>query len=162
MARRLNPEPEKKESEPIGDGEALKRVYVICDRDDEADVEPLEDYLFEQGLEVFLPDFDAGQDAFGQNHRENLADCDAVLIYFGKGRKPWVDTKLRDALKATGYGRKAPIRHQAVYVAPPEDHRKERYRTHSAQVIRQAGASFSPSEDLTTFIKNIMKEDAHV
>lgn len=159
LARRLNPAPEPKEDEgrskPAEDG--VKRLYLICDRDDETAIESLEDYLFEKGLEVFTPDFEADQETFGQNHRENLTDCDAVLIYYGTGRKSWVDTKSRDVLKATGYGRQGPIEHQAVFVAPPEDHRKKRYRTHSADVLRQEGPEFGGTPELDAYINKIME-----
>lgn len=159
LVRRLNPEEEEKEEDARAAEEEARprRVYVICDRQDEAAVEPLEDYLFEKGLEVSLPDFEADQDEFRQNHRDNLVDCDAVLIYFGAGRKAWVDTKLRDVLKAIGYGRKEPIRHQVVFIAPPEDRRKERFRTHSGSVIRQGGAAFAPDDELDAFVEAVLR-----
>ncbi len=159
LLRRLAPEDEKTESSSESDAERARRIYVICDREDEAAVEPLEDYLFEKGFEVSLPDFEADQEEFGQNHRDNLADCDAVLVYYGVGRKAWVDTKLRDVLKATGYGRTAPIRHQAVYIAPPEDRRKERFRTHSGTVIRQSGEQFGKSPELEAFVGAVLKKE---
>ena len=62
-----------------------------------------------------------------------------------------MDIKLRERLKATGLGRTEPIRWQAVYIAPPEDHRKERFRSLQARVIRQ-GTSFEPSGELGAFL----------
>ena len=50
---------------------------------------------------------------------------DTVLVYYGTAPKAWVDIKLRELLKATGYGRESPIAVQAVYIAPPDDRRKE-------------------------------------
>ncbi len=154
LARRLNPAPAG--GDPAASSKAgVRRVYLICDNDDEPAVELLEDYFFEQGLEVSLPDFEADQDEISRNHRDNLVECDAVLVYFGSARKAWVETKLRDVLKANGYGRSQPLRHQAVYVAPPHDHRKERFRTHSALVLRQPGERFVPTPELDEFIRSI-------
>ena len=59
-------------------------------------------------------------------------------------RNAWVDVKLRSILKISGYGRETQLAFNAVYIAPPLDRRKERYRTHSAEVIRQP-AEFDPS-----------------
>jgi hypothetical protein len=89
-------------------------------------------------------------------HQENLRTCDAVLVYYGSAPKAWVDIKLRELLKAAGYGRESAIGLQAVYVAPPDDHRKDRFRTHQATVIRGT-EKFAPSPDLDVFVGH-MKE----
>ena len=123
---------------------AAKRIYLICDRNDETAVEPLEDYLFEQGFDVSLPDFQANESEAVDIHRQNLLDCDAVLIYYGAARHSWVDIKLRNVLKVSGYGRSGPMRAQAVWVAPPLDRRKERFRSQVAEVLRQED-SFNPA-----------------
>jgi hypothetical protein len=46
-----------------------------------------------------------------------------------------VETKLRDLLKAPGFGRTAPFAVKAVYTTPGGDAQKQRFRTHLAQVI---------------------------
>ena len=97
----------------------------------------------------------AGEDADAAAlHQDNLRTCDAVLVYFGAAPKAWVDVKLRDLLKAAGYGREKPIAVQAVYIAPPDDRRKERFQSHQAGVIRQPG-EFQPCAELDTFISRI-------
>jgi len=121
-----------------------RRVYLICDREDEEAIEPLEDFFYNEGLDLILPDFEADEAEAEKTHRENLQDCDGVIIYYGAARSAWVDVKLRSTLKISGYGREAKLAFNAVYVAPPFDRRKERYRTHSAEIIRQA-AEFDPS-----------------
>ncbi len=99
-------------------------------------VEVLEDFLFDQGMEVSLPAFGAEEEEAAETHRENLVDADAVLIYYGAARHSWVDIKVRNLMKARGYGRTSDISLQAVYIAPPLDRRKERFRSHTAQVIQ--------------------------
>ena len=80
-------------------------VYLLCDPADEEAIEPLEDWLFDQGFEVSHPDFEADDAEAAEQHRENLCACDAVLVFYGNARQAWVDIKLRGLSKAVGYGR---------------------------------------------------------
>ncbi len=155
LIRRLEP-PEEKPQPPVPAkaSSGAPKLYLICDAKDEANVEGLEDYLFDQGLEVSLPAFDGDDADAAALHQENLLSCDAVLVYYGAAPKAWVDIKLRELLKAAGYGRATPIAVQAVYIAPPDDRRKERYRSHQAEVIHQ-GEEFAPSAELDAFIGKI-------
>ena len=155
LIRRLNP-PEEKPKPASGAGESggPAKLYLICDPRDEADVESLEDYLFDQGLEVSLPAFDGDDADAAALHQENLLSCDAVLVYYGTAPKAWVDIKLRELLKAAGYGREKPIQLQAVYIGPPDDRRKQRYRSHQAPVIRHS-EQFVDNADLEQFISKI-------
>ena len=135
------------------------RVYLICDRQDEQAIEPLQDFLFDQGFEVTVPDFEAGEAEAAEAHRQNLVDCDAAIIYFGTARQSWVDIKIRSLLKASGYGRPDEIPVRVVYVAPPTDRRKERYRTHLADVLHQE-AEFSPVV-MERFVAQVRARKAH-
>jgi serine/threonine protein kinase len=138
-----------------GDGSVnVARVYLICDQRDESAVESLEDFFYEQGIEVSLPDFGEDESSVGQFHWQQLQDCDAVLVYYGAGSKAWVDIKLRDLIKAVGYREGRPIAHQTVLVAPPLDRRKERFRTLSAEIIRQADEAFD-AQLLAAFVDQI-------
>jgi len=123
---------------------AAPRVYLICDQQDEAALEPLEDFFYAQGIEVSLPGFEAEESEVQQIHIQNLRDCDAALIYYGAAGMHWVDFKIRDLQKAAGYRDSKPIAVSAVYVAPPSNHRKDRFKSVSAKVIRQAGDAFDP------------------
>jgi serine/threonine protein kinase len=155
LIRRLAPPEEKpKAAAPAKSPAGTPKLYLICDPKDEAAVEALEDHLFAQGLEVMLPAFDGDDADAAALHQDSLLTCDAVLVYYGAAPKAWVDIKLRELLKATGYGREAPIAVQAVYVAPPDDRRKERFQSHQAGVIRQPG-EFQPSAELDTFVSQV-------
>jgi serine/threonine protein kinase len=152
LIRRLAPPEEKpKVAVPARAAGGPPKLYLICDPKDEAQVEALEDYLFDQGLEVSLPAFDGDDAAAAALHQDNLRTCDAVLVYYAAAPKAWVDIKLRELLKAAGYGRDNPIAVQAVYIAPPHDHRKERYRSHQAGIIRQLD-EFAAGSELDAFI----------
>jgi serine/threonine protein kinase len=130
------------------------RVYLICDQQDEAALEPLEDFLYDQGIEVSLPGFEAEESEVQQIHIQNLRDCDAALIYYGAAGMHWVDFKIRDLQKAAGYRDSRPIPVSAVYIAPPYNHRKERFKSVSTQVIRQPADTFA-SGLLTDFVAAI-------
>jgi serine/threonine protein kinase len=155
LIRRLAPPEEKPKATtaaklPTG----APKLYLICDPKDEAAVEALEDYLFDQGLEVLLPAFDGSDADAAALHQENLLTCNAVLVYYGRAPRAWVDIKLRESLKAAGYGREAPIAVQAVYIAPPDDRRKDRFHSHQATVIRQP-SEFAPGAELERFVSRI-------
>jgi serine/threonine protein kinase len=155
LIRRLSPPEERpKQAAPSRAAGGPPKLYLICDPKDEPQVEALEDYLFDQGLEVSLPAFDGADADAAALHQENLRTCDAVLVYYGAAPKAWVDIKLRELLKAAGYGRERPIAVQGVYVAPPHDHRKERYRSHQAGVIRQPD-EFAPGPELEAFVGQV-------
>jgi serine/threonine protein kinase len=121
------------------------RVYIICDPRDEAAVEPLEDFFYARGIEVSLPGFEAAEADAQDIHIRNLTDCDGALIFYGAGGSHWVDFNIRDLQKAAGYRGSVPIAARAVYIAPPASHRKERFRSVSADTIRQAGEAFDPA-----------------
>jgi hypothetical protein len=121
------------------------RLYLICDQRDEPAIEPLEDFFYEQGIEVSLPGFDASEAEVQQIHIQNLRDCDAALIYYGAAGKHWVDFNVRDLQKAAGYRDACPIPVAAVYVAPPMDRRKERFKCVATTVLRQAGDELDPA-----------------
>jgi hypothetical protein len=118
------------------------RVYLICDQQDEAAIEPLEDFFYSQGIEVSLPGFEAEESEVQQIHIQNLSDCDGALIYYGAAGMHWVDFKIRDLQKAAGYRDSKPIPVTAVLVAPPTNHRKDRFKSLSVEVLRQPGDSF--------------------
>jgi serine/threonine protein kinase len=121
------------------------RVYLICDRQDLTAVEPLEDFFYQHRIEVSLPGFEAGESEVQEIHLQNLRDCDAALVYYGAGGMHWVDYTIRDLQKAAGYRDGAPIAVKAVYIAPPTNRRKERFRSVSVEVVTESGASFEPS-----------------
>ena len=132
------------------------RVYLICDQQDETAIEPLEDFFYEQGIEVSLPGFEAEESEVQQIHIQNLRDCDAALIYYGAAGMHWVDFKIRDLQKAAGYRDSRPIPTSAVHVAPPFNHRKERFKSVSTGVVRQATESFGPAS-LADFVAAVRK-----
>ena len=90
-----------------------------------------------------VPTFEGEESVIKQAHIEKMIHCDAVLIYYGYADRAWVDMKLMNLMKAPGYGRTKPFVGKTVYLAPPMDRRKQRYRTHSAEGVVQEGDDFN-------------------
>ena len=131
----------------------LVRIYVISDRRDETAPAALADYLYEQGFEVILPVFEGEESQIRKDHEENLSVCDAVLFYYGEGNELWLRQKLREVQKSAAFGRKKPIVIKAIYVAPPDNPTKAKFRTREAMVIDQR-APFDPAA-LSGFISQL-------
>jgi len=112
-----------------------KMVYLICDMEDMEIIRPLEDFLFDNGVEVVLPIFEGDETQIREDHIENLKNCKGVIIFYGNGSELWLRTKMRDFMKINGYGRTTPISFKGVYIAGPASATKQRFRTLEAEVI---------------------------
>jgi hypothetical protein len=124
----------------------LKKVYLICEERDRDLVGPIEDYLFNEKIEV-IPWLGQSDDTtLMEYHRKNLKECDAALLYFGSGDLPWIDKNLDDLEKAYGYGREQDWVANAVYVGRPQNDQKERYRTLRAEYLIRNFESFDPNK----------------
>tara|TARA_B100001142_G_scaffold329386_1_gene392501 strand:+ start:879 stop:2378 length:1500 start_codon:yes stop_codon:yes gene_type:complete len=132
-----------------------KSVYLIYPAEDEESAAPIEDYLFNKGLEVIVPEIEGNESQIAEAHRQNLNSCDAVIIYFGSANRSWVNMKLLNVLQSPGHGRQSPVEFKMVLIAPPEHRHKERYRTHQADVLQISDAN--QLDVLIPFIKSISK-----
>lgn len=137
-----------------GNGEAAT-VYLICDRQDMDAVRPVEDYLFDKGLDVTLPATEGDETQLIQDHKDNLMMCDAVMIYYGRAGELWLRMKQRELQKVAGYGRMEPLTAKAIYITGPPTDSKERVRDHDALVIKNYEA-FSP-ERLQPFVERVQR-----
>ncbi len=134
---------EARQQLPAYETDSPRRIYLINDAQDEENVLPLSNYLFDQGFEVMPSIMDGDEAQARADHRESLLFCDAIIIYYGVAGEAWLRTKLFDLRKLAGYGRTSPLLAKAIYVAPPGTTAKERFRTLEATVIRQ-GDDFTP------------------
>lgn len=114
------------------------KVYLLFDPRDAEAVEPIEDYLFNRGIELLTLSPEEDESDMEATHRRHLLICDAVLIFYGHVSRSWVEMKLMDLLQAPGYGRERPFLARFVYLAPPFDRRKERFRSHVAETVHAA------------------------
>lgn len=124
---------------PPGPDDSPHRVYLVCDQQDQEDVAPLSDYLFDRGFEVITPLTEGDEAQARADHKENLLFCDSIVIYHGRAGEAWLRSKLFDLRKLAGYGRTRPLSAKAVCVGPPATPEKERFRTLEATVIKGQG-----------------------
>lgn len=118
-------------------------VYLMCDQLDRATVAPIQDFLFDQSLEVRLPLFDGDPEQIRQEHYETLKECDGVLIFWGKAKEGWLRNVLRDMNKVKGLGRAGPYKAASLYLAELPDTNKESFRTREVSIVRP-GSEFDP------------------
>lgn len=144
-----------KQAPGAGEEGGATRLYLICDQQDIDAVDPLQNYLFERGIEVTLPLLDGSEAEVLQDHKDNLLLCDALLIFQGRASEGWLRMKLRELLKLPGYGRAAPLLAKAVYITSPELPAKERFKTLEALVIKNYG-EFNPGA-IEPFLAQINK-----
>ena len=130
-----------------------KMIYLICDLQDLDSIVPLEDYLFNNGIEVVLPIFEGDETQIREDHIENLKACSAVIVFFGYGSELWLRTKMRDFMKINGYGRTKPLSFKGVYLAPPNSPAKQRFRTLEAEVIN--GTESLPANELKNLLSKL-------
>jgi TIR domain/Domain of unknown function (DUF4062) len=149
--RRAAPEPEASASEVL-----RINLYLICDKEDFAAANELADYLYDQGVDVVLPATEGDEGQVYEDHKANLMECDAVLIYYGQANEIWLRMKLRELQKIAGYGRAEPLLAKAIYVGSPRTDAKERLRDREAVIIKNY-ETFSP-DDLQTFLAQLRKE----
>ena len=134
------PEPAQDATGTPPAGRDRRQVYVIYDQRD-MDLTPVwTDFLFKHGVEILRPVFEGDEAEIREYHQENLANCDAALIIYGKAGELWLRRKLREIQKSAGYGRTKPMGTVGIWLAPPRTPEKETFRTHEAMVIPQMDA----------------------
>jgi len=126
--------------------EGPPKIYLIFDKRDFESVVALNDYL-SGDYQVLLPliDEEGVDDSEGfEIHKNNLAQCDAVLIYYGSANQVWFEYKRRDLKKIVGLDRKSLLAAQAVYVAGPKTVHKQLFKSPDTLVIKNF-EDFSPA-----------------
>ena len=155
IEERIGDRPKPAATDAGANGGGRPGVYLICDREDLDDVKPLEDYLFERGFNVVLPALDGEEISIREDHKTNLVECDAALVYYGRASDLWLRQKQRELQKAAGYGRARPMSAKAIYIAGPPTPAKDHVRDHEALVIK-GFEGFSP-DSLAQFVERVEK-----
>ncbi|MCP4697779.1 MAG: hypothetical protein GY862_13145 [Gammaproteobacteria bacterium] len=144
---------------PSGDQTSLDSevpwVYLIYTQQDQETIKALDDYIFNTGLEVIKPLFDGSESQLNRDHKAQLKECDAVMIYYGFAPEFWFRKNLLDVRNALKDGRTQPFRTRAIYLAPPETDRKKDYRTHEKFIVIKTFENFdvrTPASSFKEFI----------
>ena len=91
-----------------GDADGRRRdsrppqVYLLCDARDRKATVPLRRWLKEHGAEVALPAFEGAAAQVREANEQQVASCDAVLLFYGAGDEAWKRTTDNDLVKRRG------------------------------------------------------------
>lgn len=138
---------------PAAEDDPAQMIYLISDKRDLKHSESLQEYLTGEGYRVVLPSYEGDLIDIRYIHQENLRRCDASIIYFGDATEEWIKTKLKDLLKAPGFGRNKPLKAKAVYFGGNKEVDPGIYKKNNALILGNNG-SFKP-EDLNPFLDRL-------
>lgn len=133
----------KKSYQMINDG----GIYIIHDAADKKDVASIVEWFKKNNLEPLTPDFDLRHDQLMLDHKEKLVKCDAVLIYCNHGNIQWSKTKIKDLIKAPGFGRKREFKFKSIYIGSKQN---------QALKDQVDGSDFTVIENMDRFSASMM------
>lgn len=89
--------------------ENISRIYLLMEEEQSKDGEELYSSLLLSGLKVLTLDY-AEQVGIYARHLQALRDSDAVVIFQGSTNIAWLNSKIRDIIKAPGIGKLTPYK----------------------------------------------------
>jgi hypothetical protein len=89
--------------------ENISKVYLLTEEEQTKDVEELYSSLSLSGLKVFILDY-SEQIGIYARHLQALRDSDAIVIYQSSSDIAWLNSKIRDIIKAPGIGKQTPFK----------------------------------------------------
>jgi predicted nuclease of predicted toxin-antitoxin system len=91
------------------DYDNIFKIYLITEETLSKEVEKIYSTLTLSGLKAVTLDI-SEQIGIYARHLQKLRDCDSVIIYQQGDNKFWLNSKLRDIIKAPGIGREKPFK----------------------------------------------------
>ncbi len=141
--------------EELPDLETEKKIYLICDARDREQTLPLRKYLISQHFEVTIPLFEGDAATIRLDQEENLRNCDAVIIYYGKGDEYWKRSKANELKKLNSLQRTKPLLTHGIYLAEPSTIDKIELVTLDMPNVINGMQGFSP-DIMNDFIKKML------
>lgn len=90
------------------------KVYLIHESSSFDKISSISAHLVRNGFEILHSPLLSEERNLLKKHRQNLIDCDAVLIFFDSNDVYWLNSKISDLRKAPGYGRNRPFAAKGV------------------------------------------------
>lgn len=84
------------------------KLYAIYEPESQAQIGKYLQLIRDKGFEIIEPDMDCEANPLTR-HINNMLVADAVLIYKGDCPMDWLNSKIRDLVKAPGYGKTKPF-----------------------------------------------------
>ncbi len=110
------PEPAKEEP---SSGSGTKLIYLICDERDRKASIPLRKFLKAQGFEAQIPVFEGDAATVRQANQELLAQCDALILFYGAGDEGWKRSIENELKKMSSYRHGKALPGRYTYLAEP-------------------------------------------
>ena len=131
-----------------------QNVYVIYNYQETEAVKPLIKELEAKSISIITSSSSLkGANAI-QSHRKNLVNNDGVIIYYNTTNPFWLSSKVKDLIKAPGYGRIKPFTAKALFVGKNTNITND-INISDIQVIEEG--SSKQNKDLETFINKILE-----
>ncbi|OHX65948.1 hypothetical protein [Flammeovirga pacifica] len=91
-----------------------RKVYIMNDNIDKVKAEGLKQKLNSMGFGVLNLDVGQGAKMMRRQHQRHLQLCNSTIIYVDEAPEAWIKAKLQDNLRASGLGRKEPLKIKAL------------------------------------------------
>ena len=137
-------------TQPASGGNKL--IFLICNQPDRKNVVPLFKYLREQALDVKLPAFTGDAAEIRQTNQECMANCDAIILFYGCGDEAWKLHQQNEIKKMQGARGIRPLLANHTYVAEPLTPDKEFLVEVGGPELINGLKGFSAA-DLSTFMQ---------
>ncbi len=134
-----------------------KSVYLIHGKEDGKSVKPIKDWVEKNGLDLIPSIFEGDQFDLVHKHRNNLAQCDGVVVFYAHYNEQWLNTKLQDLVKAPGFGRRTPLDTKAVYMGLEDSNVKQKCIDRGLIIIENEGEFKSHLMD--EFLNDLIQEN---
>jgi hypothetical protein len=109
----------QKPEPPPQERQGSRLVYLICDERDRKATIPLRKFLKGRGYDVQIPLFEGDAATVRRNNQDLLAECDAVILFYGAGDEAWNRSIGSELKKATAYRGAKPLLVSYIYLAEP-------------------------------------------
>jgi hypothetical protein len=123
------PEPKQPERAAVGGqpaaGGSTKMIYLINDAKDRKGSVPVRKFCRQLGFEVVVPAFEGDAAEVRKTNQQQLASCDAVVLFYGAGDEAWKRTIDNELKKMAGYRGGKPLPVVATYLAEPRTDDKQ-------------------------------------
>ncbi len=100
-------------------------IYLLCDERDRSATIPLRKFLKGRGWDVQIPLFEGDAATVRQNQQDLLAECDAVILFYGAGDEAWKRSIVSELKKAVAYRGARQLLATYIYLAEPSTASKQ-------------------------------------
>jgi hypothetical protein len=141
------------------------QIYLHYEESDANAVRPLRKFfknaaIHGQSVQLSVPVFEGDAATARELQRQNMVDCDAVIVYWNGGSHAWIQTTLNELRKAPASGRSKPFFYKhLVYIAGKKTKAKETWWHDSEEnlldedVLTVLGFAKTPEESLCEYLQ---------